>query len=112
VGNAAECRNSIDRPRGKWIPNGEHQCEPRGPTISLVMETARRGSDQKRGHIHKGPTASGGISNERERGKGGRNLPTPSPTHLSLFFFHPVEVVNGFLLGATCLAALMPPSVE
>lgn len=54
--NAAKCCNSIDRP-GKWIPNGGRHCERRGRTISLVMETACRGTwqqSEKGGYIHKG----------------------------------------------------------
>lgn len=118
--NAAECCNSIDRPR-KWIPNGGRHCEQRGRTISLVMETACRGNRQrseKGGYIHKGRKcrtkvekgSREGISNKKRRGKekgrvrrGGRrgeNLPIyPLLDSLSLFFFRPVEIVNGFLLG-------------
>lgn len=115
--NAAECCNSIDRP-GKWIPNGGRHCERRGRTISLVMETAcRRNRQQEKGrYIHKGrkrrTKAEREVGREyrirkresrREKGRErerGENLPTyPLLDPLSLFFFHPVEVVNGFLLG-------------
>lgn len=80
----------------------------RGKTISLVME-ACRGNRRKEDTSHKSGKVRTkrqwkGISNERERdregGKGRESSYVSSPLAFqSLFFFHLVEVVNGFLLG-------------
>lgn len=64
--------------KGRYIPR-----KRKGPDEKAVKESGK------------------GISNERERNREGKErIYVSSPLAFqSLFFFHPVEVVNGFLLG-------------
>jgi len=66
VPNAAECCNSIDRPR-KWIPNGERHYERHSRTISLVMETACRGNRRKEDTFTKGQTGWTEVEKGKEK---------------------------------------------